>query len=84
MVAAVSAPLMLQLHRDLEAVPSHHRVQLFWMLKVFAILCVVSVGANVLGHVTLARLLINGVLTSVAVAVVLNVAALVIMGMVGA
>jgi small-conductance mechanosensitive channel len=83
-VAAVSAPLMLQLHRDLEAVPSHHRVQLFWMLKVFAILCVVSVGANVLGHVTLARLLINGVLTSVAVAVVLNVAALVIMGMVGA
>ena len=83
-VAIASAPLMLLLYRDLEAVPSHHKIRLTWALKVFAVLCAVSALANVLGHVTLARLLLNGVLTSVAVAVVLNVAALVIMGMIGA
>ena len=83
-VAAVSAPLMLLLYRDRQAVPSHHRVQLNWVLQIFALLSLASVVANVLGHVTFARLLVNGVLASVAVAVVFNIASLVLSGMVGA
>ena len=83
-VAAVSAPLMIFLYRDVEAVPSHREFQIHWVLKIFAVLCVVSVVANLLGHVTLARLLISGVLDSVAVAVVLSVAGLVLTGIGGA
>ncbi len=83
-VAAASAPMMLLLYRDLQAVPSHHRVQFNWVLKLYAIVSVISVIANVLGHVTLARLLINGVLASIAIAVVLNIASLVLSGMAGA
>jgi potassium efflux system protein len=83
-VAIASGPILLRLYRDLEAVPSHHKITLTWALKIFAVLCVVSALANILGHVTVTRLLLNGVLTSVAVAVVLNVAALVLMGMFGA
>jgi small-conductance mechanosensitive channel len=84
MTAVAAAPLLLRLYRDVESTPSHHRFRLNWILKPYAVLCVASVVANILGHVTFARLLLDGVLSSIVLALVLNIGTLALSGMVGA
>jgi small-conductance mechanosensitive channel len=82
-LALASAPLLFRLFSDLSAAPSERRIRLNGVLRVFGLLAAASMVANLLGHVTLARQLINGVLTSVVLAVILNIGILAVSGMVG-